>query len=71
MVPQVLLKPKSKPATLQETCTLKFKNARVVKQPLKTVWCLDQPDQGGEDDNPGRPSLPTPSGGRSLDEPPG
>ena len=26
----------------QETCTLKFKNARVVKQPLKTEWCLDE-----------------------------
>ena len=95
-----ILNPKS--AALQETCTLKFKNARVVKQPLKTEWCLDQPDQvvpsqyhdvddveervldflivweggggGGadrEDDNPGRPSLPNPTGGGSLDKPPG
>ena len=27
---------------LQETCTLKFKNARMVKQPLRTEWCLDE-----------------------------
>ena len=76
----------------------------MVKQPLKTEWCLDEnqviPSQyfnndddveenwrgidllilqgvgggGGderEDDNPGRPNLPTPTGAGSLDEPPG
>ena len=33
----------------QETCTLKFKNPRMVKQPLRTEWCL-----GEDQDIPGQ-----------------
>ena len=33
----------------QETCTLKYKNPRMVKQPLRTEWCL-----GEDQDIPGQ-----------------
>ena len=33
----------------QETCTLMFKNPRMVKQPLRTEWCL-----GEDQDIPGQ-----------------
>ena len=47
----------------QETCALKFTNARMVKKPLRTEWCLDEDEEDTPDipdytDSPDTPDTP-------------